>query len=278
MANIVSKQQDMRSTLIKMQPEFKAALPKHISVDKFIRTTLTAIMSNPDILEANKTSVLSACMKACQDGLIIDGKESAIVTFKTKQGGKVAQYMPMVAGILKKMRNSGEIASITTNIVYKNDKFKYWVDDTGEHIEHEPTMFGDRGDRIGVYAIGKTKEGSIYIEILSKEDVSAIKSAARSSSGPWSGPFEAEMWKKSAIRRLSKRMPMSTDLEMVVKADDDLYEFNNDQEEITLEEKPVNTKAKKLEKIIEKVEDDEDEDFIIEDPPVKRPKEEDLPI
>jgi len=92
----------MRGTLVKMQPEFAAALPPQIPVEKFIRTTLTAVQMNPDLLQADRRSLLGACMKAAQDGLLLDGREAAPVIFNTKDGKKV-QYMPMVGGILKKM-------------------------------------------------------------------------------------------------------------------------------------------------------------------------------
>lgn len=180
----------------------------------------TALGQNPGLANLDRNSLMAACMKAAQDGLLPDGKEAALVPFK----GSVA-YMPMLGGILKKVRNSGELASITAHVVYKNDKFRYWVDTKGEHVEHEPLLFGERGDSIGAYALATTKDGAVYIEVLTNKDLSAIESSSRSKEGPWSGPFRDEMKKKSAIRRLSKRLPMSTDLETVVERDDELYDI-----------------------------------------------------
>ena len=39
----ITPMEAMRGTLVKMQPEFAAALPPQIPVEKFIRTTLTAV-------------------------------------------------------------------------------------------------------------------------------------------------------------------------------------------------------------------------------------------
>lgn len=222
---------ELRGSVAKMEGQFKLALPKHIPVDRFIRVIQTAAATSPDLVQADRTSFFAACMKAAQDGLLPDGKESAIVTFNTNVGGKgnpkwikKAQFMPMVAGILKKMRNSGELAMITSNVIYKNDDFKYWVDQNGEQLTHVPNLFADRGDRLGVYAMAKTKDGANYIEVLTAKQVDDVKQASKSKdSGPWAGPFEDEMWRKSAIKRLSKRMPMSTDLEMTINSDEELF-------------------------------------------------------
>lgn len=215
--------EQLKQSLQKMDGQFKAALPSHITAEKFTRVLMTAVSQTPALVEADRQSLFGACMKAAQDGLLPDGREGAIVTFNSN-GGKIAQWMPMTAGLLKKMRNSGEIASITSQIVYSGDAFDYYIDDEGEHISHRPLMFGDRGERIGAYSLLKTKDGAIYIECMNAKQIADVKNVSRSkNNGPWNGPFEEEMWKKTTLRRLSKRAPMSTDVEEQIRRDDDLF-------------------------------------------------------
>lgn len=216
-------------------------LPSHVTPEKFVRVVMTAVQANTDLLTASKQSLFSACMKCAQDGLIPDGREAALVIYHAKDG-PIAQYMGMVWGLAKKFRNSGDAASLTAQMVFEHDKFRYWVDDNGEHIEHDPFMFGERGKAIGVYAIAKTKDGSIYIEIMSKDEVMAVRAASKAKYGPWSGPFEFEMWRKTVIRRLCKRLPMSTDVEQVVTRDDELFDLKNLP--------PANDKSKQLAQMI----------------------------
>ena len=245
MANEIQKVkpiEEVRGALTKMQEQFKMALPKQIDPDKFIRVVMTALQQTPALVTANRQTLYAACMKAAQDGLLPDGREAALVMY-----GQDAAYIPMVSGILKKVRNSGELASITSQMVHKNDRFRFWIDIDGEHIDHEPLMFGDRGEAIGVYALAKTKDGAVYVEVMDKAQVMAVKGASRAKSGPWAGAFEHEMWRKTAIRRLSKRLPMSTDLEQVIRRDDELY----DLEKPTQEPPAPVTKPKKLKKLIE---------------------------
>lgn len=223
MANQVAKIKpidEVRGNLVKMQDQFQMALPKQINPDRFVRVVMTAVGQNPALLQASRQTLYASCMKAAQDGLLPDGREAALVMF-----GRDVAYMPMVGGILKKVRNSGELSTITSQVVHKEDRFRFWIDSDGEHLDHEPLMFGQRGEAIGVYALAKTKDGAVYIEVMDKSQIMAVRGASRAKTGPWSGAFEHEMWRKTAIRRLSKRLPMSTDLEEVIKRDDDLYDL-----------------------------------------------------
>jgi len=221
----VTQIEEIRGSLTKMSPQFAMALPKNISAERFVRVLMTALQNNPDLVSANRASLYSSAMKCAQDGLLADGREAALVIL----GGEVV-YMPMVIGILKKVRNSGELASITSHVIYKNDAFEFWIDGTGEHIKHNPLMFGERGTAIGVYALAITKDGSLYVEVLDTAQVMAVKSVAKTKY-IWDGAFGTEMWRKTAIRRLSKRLPMSTDkegdrqLQQVIERDDEMYDF-----------------------------------------------------
>ncbi len=215
--------QAMRGTLTSMAPEFQAALPPQIPVEKFIRTTLTAIQMQPDLLNADRRSLLGSCMKAAQDGLLCDGREAALVIFNSKSG-RTVQYMPMVGGILKKIRNSGELSSISAQVVYDKDHFDYELGDD-ERIVHKPFLGKERGSPIAVYGIAKTKDGAIYREVMSVDEVEQVRKVSRASgNGPWV-QWWGEMAKKTVIRRLAKRLPSSADVDSVLDADNEVSGF-----------------------------------------------------
>lgn len=223
MTTEITPMEAMRGTLVKMEQEFKAALPPQIPVEKFIRTTLTAVQMQPDLLGADRRSLLGSCMKAAQDGLLTDGREAALVIFNSKEGKKV-QYMPMVGGILKKIRNSGELASISANVVYDQDQFEYELGDD-ERITHKPFLGQDRGNPIAVYAVAKTKDGAIYREVMSVSDVEKVRAASRAGKfGPWVDWWD-EMAKKTVIRRMAKRLPSSADVDQVFESDNEASGF-----------------------------------------------------
>lgn len=207
---------EVRTAIEKMAPQFKAALPSHVPVERFVRTTLTAVQTNPQLMQADRRTLFAAATKAAQMGLMPDGREGAIVTFKDQ-----AQWMPMVAGIMKLVRNSGEISTWSVQAVYENDQFDFCLGDD-EHITHKPTL-ASRGKMIAVYSIVTMKDGEKSREVMSVEDVEAIRRRSRSGqSGPWVTDF-AEMAKKTVVRRHAKRLPLSTDIDGVIREDDDLF-------------------------------------------------------
>ena len=222
----------LRDRLNQMTPEFKKALPGHISPEKFVRTVQTAVQMNPQISKACDTpggiqSLMAACTKAATDGLILDGREAALVTF-----GQQVQYIPMVAGLMKKARNSGEISNISAHVVYANDQFTYVLGDD-ERIEHAP-KFGERGPAIAVYAIVKMKDGTVQREVMDKDAVMRIAKQSKNATqyNPDTGQNFGEWWRKTVIRRISKYLPSSSDrdefLQAVERIDDGFeYEATN---------------------------------------------------
>lgn len=202
----------------KMGDEFRRALPSHIPHERFQRIAITAINRNPDLLRADRKSLLEACLLSAQDGLLPDGREAALVLF----GGKV-QYMPMVAGIRKKVYQSGEITSLVARVARENDVFKVIYGDD-ERIEHEPALF-NAGPMIAVYAIATYRDGSKSREVMTIEEIDRIRAISRSGkSGPWRDHYE-EMAKKTVIRRLSKSLPLSAEADEVIRRDDRFYDF-----------------------------------------------------
>jgi recombination protein RecT len=229
----------MRNTLQNMQQDFRAALPAQIPVERFVRTTITAVQMQPALLECDRRSLLGACMKAAQDGLLVDGREAALVIFRGKDGPKV-QYMPMIGGLLKKMRNSGEIASIAAHVVYQNDAFDYELGDD-ERIKHKPALGEDRGKAIAVYAIARTKDGAIYREVMSLGEIEKVRRASRAANaGPWIDWWD-EMARKTVLRRIAKRLPSSADVDQAFDHDNETSGVTPPASPVALVESPAPT-------------------------------------
>lgn len=216
----------------KLEPEFKLALPDHIPSEKFTRIAVSAVNSNPELLgqDIDKRSLFASCMKAAQDGLVLDNREAALVTFKSKNGTQVT-YIPMVAGIMKKMRNSGEISNISHGLVYQREfdegRFEYIKGDN-ESLKHEPILFGNKGDLIGVYAVVTLKDGAKVRAFMDMDQVKKVRANSRggnSEYSPWNKWFE-EMCIKSVLRKVSKLCPQSSDLDQVFRHED------NDNEDV----------------------------------------------
>lgn len=224
MPTTITVLEEAKQTLARMEPEFKAALPSHISFEKFKNVANTALQNNQDLLQCNRQSLWNSIIKCAQDGLLPDGREAVLV----KRKDYVA-YMPMVQGILKKVRNSGELATIDAQVVYENDKYDSWTDEKGPHFTHRKAI-SEKGNPRLTYAYAITKDGAVYFEEISEEDMKKIESCAKTDM-VWGGDFRNEMKRKSAIHRLSKRLPMSTDLENLIHRDEELYDMPKEEKD-----------------------------------------------
>jgi recombination protein RecT len=208
--------EQLRTQLRTMTPEFANALPSHIKPERFQRVVMTVAQQNPDLLKTDRRSLLAACIKCASDGLIPDGREAALVIY-----GNKAQYLPMVGGYLKRIRNSGEVAGLVANVVYQNDGFVQRPDDFEHPIEHRPPPLGtDRGKPLGAYALAKLKDGTIMHEVMDVASIDRVRAVSRASkNGPWVEWWD-RMAEKTLIKRLAKLLPMDSDVETMIRNDD----------------------------------------------------------
>ena len=229
--------QVLRSTLEgPMRAEIAKALPKDIDPDRFIRTVITAVQMNPKLIDAERRSLFAACMRAAQDGLMPDGREAVLNIYPTKikDAGKEywidkVQFLPMVRGLLKAMRNSGEVASVDAAAVYEKDHFVFRRGDD-PRIEHEPYLGAeDPGQVIAAYVIVKLLNGEVHREVMSKRDIEKVRGASKAANGPGWTTWYDQFAIKSAIKRATKLLPSSSDrLNSVIDHDNDAmgFEFN----------------------------------------------------
>ena len=189
-------------------------LPDHVKMSSFVRCAAIAITQGKGLAEADKQSVIMALTKCATDGLIPDGKEAALVVYNTKVDGtfkKMAQYLPMIDGVLKRARMSGQIDSMAAKAVYENDEFDYWLDENGEHLKYKPT-FEKRGAFKLSFAFAKLKTGDFVVEVMTKEDIDKVKTSSKTSGyGPWVDWYE-RMACKTVFHRIAKRLPNSSEI------------------------------------------------------------------
>jgi recombination protein RecT len=226
---------EWRADLGRMEGQFKLALPAHIPVERFLRVCMTALQNNQKLLACSRQSFFNAAMKCAQDGLLPDGREAAIVPFGEEDDGQgggrsrsdLAGYMPMVHGIRKKVRNSGEMKDLHAHVVYAGDDFAYQLGDD-PFVKHIPKPGGRVGRKIThVYSIAVFNDGTLSRDVMPIEEVEDIrKKFSRSKKGPWSVPESyPEMCIKTVVKHHAKSLPMSTDLDRVMHRDDALYDF-----------------------------------------------------
>src|SRR5262249_49448614 len=131
------------------------------TVNRFKRILMTMYQERREVQQCNPMSVLHVAMRAAQDGLMLDGIEAAVGPFRDRDKGTVeATYLPMIAGIRKKVRNSGLIADWIVRPVFEGDEFKFQLG-TNEFVYHVKSEHGGRQRPLKwVYSIATFRDGT----------------------------------------------------------------------------------------------------------------------
>ncbi len=123
-------------------------------------------------------------------------------------------------------------------VVYENEPYEY-IEGLDRNLTHTPLPVSRRGvERIASYAVAKHKDGRKIWVWMWAEDVEDVRKRSRAKdNGPWVTDTEA-MWKKTAIRRLAKLIPMSAQFNTAATLDE-REEFGFDTAvDVTPDEKP----------------------------------------
>lgn len=209
------------------------ALPDNVSIKRFTRTTLTAIQNNEKLVEADRGSLFLSITRAAQDGLLPDGRESALVIFKRKDGTREVVYMPMIGGFRKIAAEHGW--TIDTQVVYEHDEFDYELG-ASPRLRHKPPKLSEpRGRLIGAYARGVHDDGRQQVEVMTAEQVAKVRAVSRAKDyGPWKD-WEERMWEKTAGRRLFAKLPLTGErVQRVLEAADEESDLDGEYAEADL--------------------------------------------
>lgn len=205
--------------------DIEAVLPADIKFEKFQACLNMAIRREPKLLECHGPTLIRAAIMSAYDGLLPDGKQAVIVwramSYKLPDGKWApnkrleASYMPMAFGLRMKIVEAGAARHIKATCVYQNDHFE-WEEGLNERLEHKPFLAGEteidnaeqdpRGPLRAVYSIAILPDGDKVFEVMPRREVMKVKAKAQTKD-VWEGPFEAEMWRKSVLRRHSKALP-----------------------------------------------------------------------
>lgn len=214
----IKKEDTIFDLIEKSKSQMALAIPNSMSVDRLARVFVTELRRNPKLMECSKMSLMSCMMQTAQLGLEVGViGQSYLVPFKG-ECTLIVGWKGLVALALR----SGRVKSMFAACVYEDDEFSFEFG-TEAHLRHTP-KFDGTGKMIAVYSVATLDDGSKQFDVMSTQEVEAIKRRSKtSSSGPWQTDY-AEMAKKSIIRRFCKILPVSTEAQELA-ANDELEDF-----------------------------------------------------
>lgn len=141
----------------KYKSQLEMALPKHLTVDRMMRLSLTAFSQNPALQQCSSSSIFSSIIIASQLGLEpgVNGQGYLVPYNGT------CTFIPGWKGLVDLAQRGGR-SSVWTGAVYEGDEFDYMLGDS-PYCRHKPCGEFDNDKLTHVYAIGRVKDSEMPI-------------------------------------------------------------------------------------------------------------------
>jgi recombination protein RecT len=184
--------------------EFAKRLPAKADATKWMMQLATAVQKSPDLLNCEPASLLLAAYEAAELGVSLSPtlQLGYLIPY-----GKTAQFQISWRGLVQRAYETGTVRSFYAEMVYQNDKFERQYAPK-RNLFHSPGE-GDRGEEIGAYALVEFKDETIDWEFADKALIERHRKHSRQPDSLMWSKFREEAWKKTAIRILAKRLPLS---------------------------------------------------------------------
>ena len=226
-------------------PRMSSVMPKHMSSERMYQLALSTYNQTPGLAECSPQSVLGCLMKCTALGLepsAVDGLGRAYILpyYNKKTSHKEAQLIIGYRGYIDLARRSGQIVDISARAVHQGDLFEYEFG-MSEYIRHVPSAEYDGTQPLThVYMVAHFKDGGHYIDVMTRNEVDAVRKRSKSSNyGPWVTDYDA-MARKTIIRRSFPYLPVSVEVQADVVSDErtpvvngsesgPMFEFMDDQ-------------------------------------------------
>lgn len=199
------------------------------SFDRLRSTFMIAVQQNPEILKCSADSLRREISKCAVDGLVPDSKEAVLLPYyDSKEKLHLANYQPMVYGIIKRMKELGSVFNIVCELVCQNDTFSFNAADP-DSLSHSWDVLSEtpRGATRAAYVIFRDDQKRVmHREIMTLSELQAVRAASKAPNSPAWRNFEGEMYQKAVLRRGSKYISTNNDkIRMLIERQDTLFDF-----------------------------------------------------
>ena len=216
MATLGDKQELIRTTIGQAAADADEIL-KHIGLSKevYSRVAMNAVLASPNILNCEPKTLRKALLQCAQLGLLPDGDAASLVPFKNR-GVLTATLVIGYKGMIDLARRAIPGIVIESHVVTDEDEFEY---ELGLHpiLKHTRLPAGKlptEKNIIAAYALAWMPKNPDHpeVEVLFRSELDHIrKTYTQDKSKLWLEEY-AEACKKTALRRLGKRLPIRSGL------------------------------------------------------------------
>lgn len=207
-----TKVESLMGVLLKRQQTFQELLPPDMGERRgewFLAEVRVAAARAPKLADCSTISIVDALTTCAQLGLSPSGRLGS--AYLIPYGDKCTLVIGY-RGYVDLAFRSGDVEAFHAEVVRAKDEFEH-EEGLNPVLRHKPSEEVDGGELRAVYAMAKVR-GVWSYTVMYRRQILPIKQAslAKKRNGapptPWE-TAEEEMWKKTAIRRLIKLLPLS---------------------------------------------------------------------
>jgi len=178
------------------------------TVERFKTVLLSALTGSPKLLQADPATLVQAMREAAMWDLEPDGIDAVIVPYwNSKRSVYEADFQVTARGYVTVLYRSPRVLFVDADLIYEADYFEY-EKGAVPRLVHRPQMFGDRGKRIGAYALVQLNTGFVRPIVLNETAIDARRKRGRDpEKGTWA-EWPDEMARKTALRALMSLVPI----------------------------------------------------------------------
>ena len=180
-----------------------ANLPEGTDKQRLALNFVSLLQDKPELTKFGAEILAPMVVRCAKDNLDVLNQE---VYIYEGFGGKLT-YTPSYKGLRKMAmeRSVKPIKQIISKVIFEGDELEEEFTNGEAHL-HYKSKFGANRKMVGVFAVCTFKSGEEIYEIMSMDDINAVKAKSRNS-GAWKD-FFSEMAKKAVVRRLCKQITM----------------------------------------------------------------------
>ena len=223
MGNAIVPMNEVFRKLDKMKSAIAAIVPTHVTGERMMRVFRTAVQRTPKLAQCTEISLFGCLVESSQLGLEVNSplQHAFLVPFENKKARTAeCQLIISYRGLVDLCRRSGEIKEIYAEVVYENDEFEV-VKGLNRDLKHKETT-GDRGELTYVYAVAHFINGGSEFIVMDRDEVMKHRATSRGAGAddsPWK-TWEPDMWKKTALRKICKTLPTSSEVSRAIALND----------------------------------------------------------
>ena len=210
--------------------DVKEALPKDLNVARFVNNAVAVLNENSQLQEFAKENgtaqIKAGLIKGAYLGLDFMNKEAYLVPYKN-----TLNFMKSYTGAVKlcKKYSIRPLKDIYAKLVREGDDYSIEIINNEPKVTFKPKPFNN-GKIQGAFAVACFQDGGIQYEEMSLAELEKVRSCSKMKSGVVWNQWTDQMYLKSVLHRLCKRIEIDFD-------NNEQYQFFNEDMQIETDPK-----------------------------------------